>query len=143
MRYEPRPILIRYTQQIDKGIGDDQRRTDMRILLTLVIVALLTFLNFTSAYADSGETRTKMAEELTEKYKAEGFPVTSEATGKDKNIIRITQKNIIQNPLLTEGQLITLLGIYLGDGIHSRLRNAGFIRGELVDGKSRKYPFDL
>ena len=115
----------------------------MRILLTLVIVALLAFSNFTSTYAGSGETRTKMANELTGKYKAEGFPVTFEATGKDKNIIRITQKNIIQNPLLTEGQLITLLGIYLKDGIQSRLRNAGFIRGEVVDGKSRKYPFEL
>ncbi|MGB3225199.1 MAG: hypothetical protein WBB23_20585 [Desulforhopalus sp.] len=115
----------------------------MRTLLTLLIVALLAFSNFTSAYAGGGETRTKIAKELTGKYKAEGFPVTFAATGKDKNIIRITQENIIQNPLVTEGQLITLLGTYLKDGIQSRLRNVGFISGEFVDGKSRKYPFDL
>ncbi|ABK99185.1 hypothetical protein [Pelobacter propionicus] len=115
----------------------------MRMFLTLVIVALLGLSNFTSAYGGSGETRTKIAKELTGKYRGKGFPVAFEATGKDKNIIKITQKNITQDPLLTEGQLITLLGTYLKDGIQSRLKKTGFISGEFVDGKSRKYPFEL
>lgn len=114
----------------------------MRVLLAVLVLTVLT-LNFTCAYAGSGETRAKIAKELTVKYKGKGFPVVFEATGKDKNIIRITQKNIIQEPLLTEGQLITLLGTYLKDGIQSRLRKSAFIRGEFVDGKSRKYPFEL
>jgi ABC-type cobalt transport system substrate-binding protein len=62
----------------------------MRMIFTLVIVVLLTFSIFTSAYAGSDEKRTMMAKELTGKYQSEGFPVTFEATGKDKIIIRIT-----------------------------------------------------
>jgi len=115
----------------------------MKILLTLVIVALLAFSNFTSVYAGSAETRTKMAKELTRKSKAEGSPVVFKAIGKDKNIISLTHKKITQKPPLTEGQLLWFLGTYLTNGIQSKLRNAGFIRGEVVDGKSRKYPFDL
>jgi hypothetical protein len=115
----------------------------MKILLSVLIVITLSFSTFTSAYAGNAEMRIKSAKGLTSKYKAKGFPVTFEATGKDKSIIRITQKNITQNPPLTEGQMITLLGTYLKDGIQSRLRNEGFISGVFVDGKSREYPFGL
>lgn len=115
----------------------------MKIILSVLVMLAISFSCFSSAYAGSAETRTTTAKGLTSKYKAKGFPVTFEAFGNNKSIIRITQKNITQNPPLTEGQMITLLGTYLKDGIQSRLRKEGFISGIFVDGKSREYPFGL
>jgi hypothetical protein len=118
-------------------------RSKMKKFFTLLPLLALIFSSFPNAYAGGAEIRIKTAKGLTATYKAKGFPVTFEAEGEDKRIIRITQKNIIQNPPLTEGQMITLLGTYLKNGIQSRLKNEGFISGVLVDGKLREYPFGL
>jgi hypothetical protein len=115
----------------------------MKIFLSVLVMLAISCFCFTSAYAASAETRTATAKGLTSKYKAEGFPVTFEAIGKNKSVIKITQNNITQNPPLTEGQIITMLGTYLKDGIQSRLINEGFVSGVVVDGKSREYPFGL
>ena len=109
----------------------------------LVIVGVWLSISLTmNCYADAN-TRIGMANSLTAKWKAEGFPVVFKAIGKDNRILRITQNNITQEPLLTEGQLFNLLGIYLESGVQEKLKRIGFIRGEVIDGRHRKYPFEL
>jgi hypothetical protein len=115
----------------------------MRGLITILLLLLLAFGTFSAAHAGGPEIRVKMAKELTGKYRAMGAPILFAAKGNQKNVIQITQKNIIQPPRLTEGQMVTVLGTYLGDGAQERLKKEGFARGEFVDGKARKYHFAL
>lgn len=113
-----------------------------KLRLLVLIGVLLSISLAMNCYADAND-RIRMANSLTAKWKSEGSPAVFKATGKDSQILRITQNNIMQEPLLTEGQLINLLGIYLGSGIQEKLKKMGFLSGEVVDGRHRKYPFGL
>lgn len=111
-------------------------------LFLIVLVGVLSITLATNCSADAN-ARIRMASSLTAKWKAEGSPAVFKATGKDNRILRITQNNIIQKPLLTQGQLVTLLGTYLEHGVQAKLKKLGFTSGEVIDGRQRKYPFDL
>lgn len=113
-----------------------------KLRLLMLVGVLLSILLSTNCYADAN-ARIRMANSLTAKWKTEGSPAVFKATGRDNRLLRITQNNIMQEPLLTEGQLVNLLGIYLESGVQAKLKKIGFIRGEVVDGRHRKYPFGL
>lgn len=109
----------------------------------LVLVGVLLSISLAmNCYADAND-RIRMANSLTAKWKSEGSPAVFKATGNDNQILRITQNNIIQEPLLTEGQLVSLLGTYLESGVQEKLKRMGFMSGEVVDGRHRRYPFGL
>lgn len=88
-------------------------------------------------------SQTRKATRLTAKFQSQGAPVVFKAVGKNKNIIQISQKNIVQEPPLTKGQITTLLGVYLKENTQADLKKLGFTSGIIVDGKSRRYDFHL
>jgi len=110
-------------------------------VIFLIVIAVFT-LNNNVAFCGNSAVQERTARELTKSLKAEGFYDTScKSIGQDT--ISIRQGNVIQNDRLTEGQLVNVFNVYLTPNVVSKLKKAGFKRGIFIDGKERKYPFDI
>jgi hypothetical protein len=109
----------------------------------LVTFVLCIITAFSTAMAGTAE-RKNITTALTNEYRQEGWSdLTFEVTGKDYKTLKLTQKNVIQNKPLTEGQLISGLGSILTPEVVKRLKKAGFKRGIFIDGHSRSYSFEI
>ena len=96
---------------------------------------------FFSCKNDSGLQKA-LAESITMDFRNEGWhDLTFKVTG--LNTITVRQANITQQKKLSDGQVVSWLGSILKPDIISKLKNAGFNKGIAIDGKSRKYPFEI
>jgi len=106
------------------------------IMLLLAVTAIPN----TGLCGNSGKDKT--IRELTKTFQADGWKdLTFRTSGKDT--VSIRHAGAIQNPKLTEGQLVSALGSILKPDVVLKLKRAGFSKGIFVDGKDRKYPFEV
>lgn len=112
-------------------------------MIRIISAAIMCVFITATVFAADGTARQEKATRLTAKFQSQGAPVVFKAVGKNKNIIQISQKNIVQEPPLTKGQITTLLGVYLKENTQADLKKLGFTSGIIVDGKSRRYDFHL
>ena len=117
----------------------------MKTIKVILLFFLLTtlFLLQNVSFAANKEDRVKLASKLTKELKQQGWQwhaVTFKAHG---NTIKLSLSNVTQEKRLTEGQLISALGSILTPNIVSRLKGAGFEKGEFIDGRQRSYSFEV
>lgn len=83
----------------------------------------------------------KITDELTQSFQTDGWnDLTFYSSG---GRVFIRDKKIIQEKKLDKGQLVTAVGSILKPGVVSKLKKAGFKKGIFIDGKNRKYPFEI
>jgi hypothetical protein len=105
------------------------------LLLTITIIP-------TVAFCGDSNSKEKITKELTNTFQADGwYSLTFYSSGQDT--VSIRHAEIKQDNKLTEGQLVSAVGSILKPDVVSKLKKSGFKKGILVDGKGRKYPFEI
>jgi len=110
--------------------------------ITLVIVLLLTITIIPKAVFCCDSSKEKTVKDLTKAFQAEEwYNLTFQCSGQDT--VTIHHAGIKQKNKLTEGQLVSAFGSILTPNVVLKLKGSGFKKGVLIDGRSRKYPFEI
>jgi hypothetical protein len=114
-----------------------------KLNIILVIILLLTITIIPNvAFCGDSDSKEKTTKELTKAFRADGwYSLTFYSSGQDT--VSIRHAEIKQNNKLTEGQLVSAVGSILEPNVVSKLKKSGFKKGILIDGKGRKYPFEI
>jgi hypothetical protein len=86
----------------------------------------------------------RTAKELTNEFRNDGFQdlVFQAPETKDGDAVLI-RHGVAKEDVLTQGELVSALGVILKPDVVKRLKNAGYKKVIYIDGKSRTYPAEL
>ena len=121
--------------------------TKINILICLILCSVLSSTLVFAGVSERKKLTIKLTKEMCDIDKQVGGDgvaiVVFSVDVKDNKTLRIVQKNSTQQDPLSDGQLTSVLAAYMPPKTVDRLKNFGFKKGVFIDGRSRKYPFQI
>ncbi|OPX95488.1 MAG: hypothetical protein A4E58_02087 [Syntrophorhabdus sp. PtaB.Bin006] len=118
-------------------------RRQQEIIVILVILSM-TLLVPGLCFSQGLNAKQKIAEQLTNEFRDDGFKdLTFEAPQAGIGDAILIRHGVIKTAPLTEGELVSSLGVILKPDVVKRLKNAGYKKVTYIDGNSRTYPAEL
>ncbi|HHD64443.1 MAG TPA: hypothetical protein ENK96_08805 [Desulfobulbaceae bacterium] len=112
------------------------------VLIILSFSLLCLFALPKNALSIDSISQQKLTEKLTNSFRSDGWSDLSFKTSETDTVL-IHHAGLQTSSRLTEGELLSALGIILKPDVISKLKDSGFKRGIFIDGKSREYPFEI
>ena len=106
----------------------------------LVFLLVLSLVVPSVVFCDESSRQMEVTYELTRNYKSNGWDTLSFET-RDADSVIIRHEGYKSK--LTEGSLLSALGVILEPDTVNILQLAGFKKGIFIDGEAREYPFEI
>ena len=106
----------------------------------LVFLLVLSLVVPSVVFCDESSRQGEVTYELTRNYKSNGWDTLSFET-RDADSVIIRHEGYKSK--LTEGSLLSALGVILEPDTVNILQLAGFKKGIFIDGEAREYPFEI
>jgi hypothetical protein len=110
------------------------------IIIKVIFLLVLSLVVPSVVFCDESSTQRAVTYELTRNYKSNGWDTLSFET-RDADSVIIRHEDYKSK--LTEGSLLSALGVILEPDTVNILQLAGFKKGIFIDGEAREYPFEI
>jgi hypothetical protein len=110
------------------------------IIIKVIFLLVLSLVVPSVVFCDESSTQRAVTYELTRNYKSNGWDTLSFET-RDADSVIIRHEGYKSK--LTEGSLLSALGVILEPDTVNILQLAGFKNGIFIDGEAREYPFEI